>query len=113
MSPYSVPGLKRREEILKSPSTINKLVTKCCQFLEVEETTLKKKCRKRELVQSRMMIMYVLYQKGFTLKTIGDAFSKDHTTVIHAKQTIQNMMAVYPDIKLTVDNLRKFIIEIY
>lgn len=49
--------------------------------------------RKREFIIPRQVIMYLLYSHtSLTLEKIGGLFAKnfDHTTVVHARNTIQN-----------------------
>jgi len=65
-----------------------------CNFYNVPYNDLLTKTRKREIVQARQITMY--FAKKFTrssLKTIGEHFTgKDHTTVIHSCQTVENLM---------------------
>jgi chromosomal replication initiator protein len=65
-----------------------------CNFYNVQYNDLLSKTRKREIVQARQITMY--FAKKFTrssLKTIGEHFTgKDHTTVIHSCQTVENLM---------------------
>lgn len=65
-----------------------------CKFYGLHYDTLLEKTRKREIVQARQITMYLA--KKFTrssLKSIGEHFSgKDHTTVIHSCQTVENML---------------------
>jgi len=65
-----------------------------CKFYNLPYDDLLSKTRKREIVQARQITMYLA--KKFTkssLKTIGEHFSgKDHTTVIHSCQTVENLL---------------------
>lgn len=69
-----------------------------CDFYNVSYDSLMAKTRKREIVQARQIAMYLA--KKFTkssLKSIGEHFSgKDHTTVIHSCQTVENLMDTDP-----------------
>jgi len=113
-SAYSIPGLKTRAEILKNPDTIFRLVKKCCEHLKIEEKKLYTRSRKREVTTPRMMIMAALCSKGFTLKSIGNAFAgRDHTTVIHACKTVRDLVQFDDGIKQQSESLRKFLNEIY
>jgi len=56
--------------------------------------------RKRTIVLPRMVLMYKLYQTGFTLTEVGAIFGKDHTTVIHAIRLIELQKDLYSDIIL-------------
>lgn len=63
-------------------------------FYNVSYNDMFSKSRKQEIVQARQITMYLA--KKFTnnsLKSIGTHFSgKDHTTVIHSCQTVENRM---------------------
>ncbi len=67
------------------------------------------KSRKREIVQSRQISMY--FAKQFTessLKNIGREFGgRDHSTVIHACQTVSNLMDTDSDFQQTVFEIEK------
>ena len=70
---------------------------------------MKAKSRKREVVQARQIAMY--FAKELTqesLKAIGDHFGgRDHSTVIHALQTVKDLMATDKNFKQSVNNIRK------
>ena len=72
---------------------IQKLVS---DYFRLPVDTLKAKTRKREVVQARQISMYLA--KKFTdlsLKMIGQHFGgRDHTTVIHACQSVLNLMDI-------------------
>jgi chromosomal replication initiator protein len=80
-----------------------------CEFYEVPVEKLKEKTRKRQVVQARQLSMYLA--KTFTknsLKVIGKHFGgRDHSTVIHSCQMVQNMMDIDPDFKKSVKELEK------
>jgi chromosomal replication initiator protein len=77
----------RRSAPTLSIETIQKLVAK--QF-GVEEELLRAKTRKQEIVQARQVAMYLCKElTPSTLNTIGLHFGgRDHSTVIHAQQTV-------------------------
>lgn len=65
-----------------------------CSFYNLSYNDLLSKTRKREIVQARQITMYLAkkYTKN-SLKAIGEHFAgKDHTTVIHSCQTVENLM---------------------
>jgi len=73
-------------------------------------TELKSKSRKRETVFPRQVAMYLM--KEFTnlpLKSIGYHFGgRDHSTVIHAVQTISDMLETDKDVEKTMQKLYKY-----
>lgn len=80
-----------------------------CDYFEVPVEKLKEKTRKRQVVQARQLSMYL--SKNFTkhsLKAIGKHFGgRDHSTVIHSCQAIQNLMDTDTKFKESVDDLQK------
>lgn len=89
--------------------TIETVQKAVCDFLEVDIDALKAASRKREIVQARQLAMY--FAKELTqqsLKAIGLHFGgRDHSTVIHSLQTVQNMMETDREFHRRVDELRK------
>lgn len=85
---------------------IQKLV---CDYFDVSVETLKSKTRKREVVQARQISMYLA--KGHTkasLKGIGDFFGgKDHSTVIYACQTVEDLISTDKKIKGYLSDITK------
>lgn len=79
-----------------------------CETLNVEEDKLRDKNRKKEVVQARMIAMYL--SKKLTkssLKTIGLHFGgRDHSTVIHAFSSMEQMMDEDQTLKETVDTIK-------
>jgi len=80
-----------------------------CDYFDVPVDKLKEKTRKRQVVQARQLSMFL--SKNFTkhsLKAIGKHFGgRDHSTVIHSCQAIQNLMDTDSKFKESVDDLQK------
>lgn len=85
---------------------IQKLV---CDFFGITVDQVKSKTRKREIVQARQISMY--FSKDLTkssLKTIGMHFGgRDHSTVIHACQTVNDLIETDKKFKSDVEELSK------
>jgi chromosomal replication initiator protein len=85
--------------------TIQDLVA---DYYDVTVADLKSKSRKKELVYPRQVAMY--FAKEFTnlsLKSIGYHFGgRDHSTVIHAIQTISDLMEQEDAVKEAVQKIR-------
>ena len=66
------------------------------------------KTRKQEIVNARQIAMYLTKElTNSSLKTIGLHFGgRDHSTVIHAYQTVEDSMATDPKQKNLVQQLR-------
>lgn len=89
--------------------TIESVQKVVCDYLEVQPEQVKASSRKREIVQARQLAMY--FAKELTtesLKSIGLHFGgRDHSTVIHSLQTVNNLMDTDKEFKRQVGDLRK------
>lgn len=78
-------------------------------YFNIPQEKLKEKVRKREIVQARQISMY--FAKEFTkqsLKSIGLHFGgRDHSTVIHAVQTVNDLLSWDRDLRKHVEDIRK------
>jgi chromosomal replication initiator protein len=89
--------------------TIDAIQKMVCDYFDVSYEKLLQKTRKREIVQARQISMY--YAKDLTkssLKTIGMHFGgRDHSTVIHACQTVNDLMETDKKFKADIDEIGK------
>lgn len=78
-------------------------------YFKVDQDDLKAKTRKREIVIARQVAMY--FSKDYTnhsLKSIGYHFGgRDHSTVIHAVQSVNDMMDTNAKFRYSIDELKK------
>ncbi len=79
------------------------------EFFKISIDQLKDKTRKKEIVMARQIAMY--FSKEYTnlsLKSIGYHFGgRDHSTVIHAVQAVNDMYDTNSSFRRSVDELRK------
>ena len=79
------------------------------EYYKVDVELLKDKIRKKEIVIARQVAMY--FAKEYTnhsLKGIGYHFGgRDHSTVIHAVQSVNDMMDVDANFKSQIEELKK------
>ncbi|MEP1035181.1 chromosomal replication initiator protein DnaA [Ekhidna sp.] len=78
-------------------------------YFHVGQDDLKAKTRKKEIVIARQVAMY--FSKDYTnhsLKSIGYHFGgRDHSTVIHALQSVNDMIDTDAKFRYSVDELKK------
>lgn len=78
-------------------------------YFDIKLDDLKAKTRKKEIVTARQVAMY--FSKEFTnhsLKSIGYHFGgRDHSTVIHAVQTVNDLMETDTSFRNSVNELKK------
>lgn len=100
--------IKLRAQIKELRNNLNKnkdqvikiAITTVCKDYNISYEDIMSRSRKRSIVLPRMVLMYKLYQTGFTLMEVGAIFGKDHTTVIHAIRLIELQKDLYSDIIL-------------
>ena len=88
--------------------TIETITKTVCNYLKVDENKIRDKTRKKEVVLARQVAMYLSKElTKCSLKTIGLNFGgRDHSTVIHACNTIEGMKFTDNTVKHLIDNLR-------
>ncbi|MEQ9302350.1 MAG: chromosomal replication initiator protein DnaA [Marinoscillum sp.] len=78
-------------------------------YFKVSQEYLKAKTRKKEIVIARQVAMY--FSKDYTnhsLKSIGYHFGgRDHSTVIHAVQSVNDMIDTNSKFRFAIDELKK------
>ncbi len=89
--------------------TIDEIQRICCEYFDITEDLVRGKTRKREVVQARQVAMY--FSKELTqhsLKTIGLYFGgRDHSTVIHANQSVENQVDTNPKFAGMMNEIRQ------
>jgi chromosomal replication initiator protein len=76
----------------------NQIINDVCDFYGLTPIQVKGKSRLRGFVKARFISMYLLRRRtGLTLKEIGRMFHRDHTSIIHAIQTIDEVLSLKYD----------------
>jgi chromosomal replication initiator protein len=84
-------------------------ITKCvCVYFKIDENKIRDKTRRKEVVMARQIAMYLSKElTKSSLKTIGLHFGgRDHSTVIHAYNSIESSMQTDLQLKDTLNSLR-------
>ena len=79
-----------------------------CEYLNIEEDKIRDKNRRKEVVVARQLAMYLskILTKS-SLKTIGLHFGgRDHSTVIHAFNSIEQLMTEDTSFKEVLDSIK-------
>lgn len=88
--------------------TVEEIQQIVCEYFRIPPDQVRAKTRKREVVQARQVAMY--FCKHFTqhsLKSIGLYFGgRDHSTVIHAIQSVQDQMETDPNFRELIEALQ-------
>jgi chromosomal replication initiator protein len=88
--------------------TIEEIQRVTCEYFCIPEDLVRAKTRKREIVQARQVAMYFSKQMTqHSLKTIGLHFGgRDHSTVIHSCQSVENQIETDPTFSEMLDEIR-------
>ena len=88
--------------------TIEEIQRIVCEYFDMPEDLVRAKTRKREVVQARQVAMYFAKQlTQHSLKTIGLHFGgRDHSTVIHANQSVENQIETNTKFREMIDEIR-------
>lgn len=97
---------------LKGSALMDRVEQAVCDYYEIELGALQVKRRWHGLVLIRQTAMYLIrnMDKSIPYKVIGDRFGGyDHTSVIHACKSIQNLIDTNPEYKKEVEQLKRMI----
>ena len=81
-----------------------------CEYYKISSERLRTKRRHRDIMKARQVYMYLSRKlTQHTLRQIADHIGGyDHTTVVHAVQTVQNLMDTEQDYNQDVNNLLRY-----
>ena len=71
-----------------------------CKKVDITKEQLFSKNRKRDLVEKRMVLSYILRKSlGMTYHKIGKVLNKNHASILYSVKNIENFLIVYPHIR--------------
>lgn len=93
-----------------NPSEVIKTV---CSFYNVKQSHLKGPSRAESIAFYRQIAMYLLEKElGLTLIEVAETLNrKDHTTALHAKQKISNLILRDPNLKKEIDTITQSLFQ--
>jgi chromosomal replication initiator protein len=97
------------EEQRSMQLTVDQIQKIVAEFFDIPEDLLHGRTRKRAVVRARKMAMYFCKQlTQHSLKAIGQRFGgRDHSTVIHANNSVEDQIETDPDYADTVEEVRQ------
>ena len=96
----------------KKPTTLEDIIQIVCTHYDIKLNLIESKTRKKEIAFARQMIMYLTRNHTkLSLSSIGDRFNRDHTTVIHACNSIEKYLTTNKKIKEEFDEIEAKIKE--
>lgn len=110
MNHWIAPGLRSHELAEATKDRESRIFETVCDIFKVTAEEMFGKCRKRNLVEPRQIIMYLLYNKtARNLKSIGRLMNRDHATVIYAKNTVKDLIDTDKLYKAQIEYLEKIL----
>lgn len=94
---------------VRSPITVEEIQRLVAEFYDIPPDLLRAKTRKQEIVSARQVAMYLAKEMtNCSLKTIGLHFGgRDHSTVIHAYQSVEDQIKLDSKYRDTLQLARK------
>ena len=100
--------------VVRDPKRITPDVIIDCvaEYYGLSATQVRGDSRKKEIAQARHMAVYLTREMtGLSLPRIGDAFGRDHSTIINSCDKITKQLASSAETKAAVTDLKKIITE--
>jgi chromosomal replication initiator protein len=96
---------------IRTPLTIEQIQKVVCEYFDIPVDLIRAKTRKQEVVLARQIAMYIAKEMtNSSLKTIGIHFGgRDHSTVIHACQAVEEFIKTNNKQKQHIDQIRRTI----
>lgn len=95
----------------KKTVPVKDIVKAVADFYNIEEESIYKKTRKKEVVKPRQLIMYILREDfNIPYPTIGQKLGgRDHTTVIHSYEKVKNDLKIDGSLIDEINQIRTMI----
>jgi len=95
MSYWTAPSRKMNKLLYNEQKHANQIINDVCDFYGLTPIQVKGKSRLRTIVKGRFISMYLIRKRtDLTFTEIARIFHKDHTSIIHACQTIEEVLSL-------------------
>lgn len=93
------------------PANPNTIMSAVCRYFQVNKADIKGRRRTKKVVVPRQVAMYLLQEMTETpLEDIGELLGgRDHTTVMHGRDKVANLIAEEPRTRQDIQNIRDLI----
>lgn len=98
---FILPGLKGAGIFQVYRSGDHHVIMNCiCKHFNITESDILKRSRKRPMISYRQITIYLLRKyTGLSLKSIGEIFKMDHTSIMHSCTVVKTMLTQKCDIQ--------------
>ena len=91
----------------KQNLTAERIIDCVCKYFSVKKEDLLGKKKNKEIVEPRQICMYTICNLlDMPLLSVGHLFGRDHTTVIHARDKIAQVITENQRVRVAVDDVR-------
>ena len=106
MSHWVYPGLKKVGVKISTTSKLEKITKTCSTYFRQDVNDVLGTSSRANVMPPRQIAMWVAtYKYGFKLTDVGKHFSRDHSTVIHARQKTFDLMQFDKEYKRKVSEI--------
>jgi len=101
-------ALKDHVTSTKQNLTSDRIIDCVCKYYNVARIDLLGKKKNKEVVEPRQIAMYIILEMlALPLTSVGQIFGgKDHTTVIHAREKVADLIKNNNRVKIAVDDIK-------
>lgn len=112
MSPYIAVGLPKSElqkyQVSHISDITQKVIKTVAEFYKINWLELMSRRRTREVADARQIAMYLIRNNSkLGVVEIGRLFNRDHSTVIYATQTVQDLIDTDKSYRFNVKEIEK------
>ena len=100
--------------VVRDPKRITPdlIIDSVSEYYGLAPELLRGDSRKKEIAQARHIAVYLTREMtGMSLPRIGDAFSRDHSTIINSCEKVVKLMDASPEVRNAVADLKKIVSE--
>lgn len=108
----AIPGLVQNKKHSKRRLSIEEIADGVSIKEEISVSTMKLKSRKREIVQTRQLVMYIstiIVKPNYTTKQAAAFFGLNHATAIHGRRNISDLINSNRDFQYRVMQILEFL----
>ena len=104
---WAMPSIRKlKMNPRQRESVANDIIAKVCTYYNITNEDIKGRDRHRTIVMARHMSMFLIRTRlKLKLKSIGDLFGRDHSTVMHGIASIQDQSDVDELVSTDIENL--------
>lgn len=107
MNYYLLPGLAQRRKYSSTNwGLLRSIIRIVCAKYGVTIADLKSRDRSGDVMSARHLANYLLMNfTGYSCTQIGNFFNRDHTSILHSRRKVVDLINTYEDWRQTVENI--------